>query len=199
MASLWARYLSLLETRPIVTKAVTSAALYVVGDTLAQKLDGTLDRSGYDVARGRTAVIWGGLIFAPIAHGWYNRVLNPMFPGTSAKSILAKTALDQTLWALPANAAYIGCSNLLMGRSVDEAKEVVQTQIKPVMLTNWSVWPAIQLANFRFIPPPLQLPVINVAIVGWSCFLAIKANEGNTKQKAKPVAQTDRELNTGKQ
>ena len=36
---------------------------------------------------------------------------------------------------------------------------------------------SLQVVNFKFIPPPLQVPTVNVAIMGWSCFLALKANE----------------------
>ena len=32
--------------------------------------------------------------------------------------------------------------------------------------------------NFRFVPPPLQVPFINVVVLGWSAFLALLAAEG---------------------
>jgi protein Mpv17 len=159
---MWSRYLRALETRPILTKSITSATLYVGGDALAQKLDGTLDRTGYDVARGRTALIWGGLLFAPIAHGWYNKFLNPLIPGSNGSAVWKKVLLDQTVWACASNAAYLTCSNMLMGKSFDQSKSIAEQQFWPVMNVNWMIWPAIQVINFRFVPPPLQVPVINV-------------------------------------
>ena len=59
MMSLWSGYLSLLERRPLMTKCATSAVLYVTGDVLAQNLDGTIKKKGYDTRRGITAVVWG--------------------------------------------------------------------------------------------------------------------------------------------
>ncbi len=53
----------------------------------------------------------------------------------------------------------------------------------PPLRVNWLIWPALQVLNFKFIPPALQVPVINVAILGWSAFLAIKANEGTEKEQ----------------
>ncbi len=110
-----------------------SATLYVVGDALAQKLDGTLDRSGYDVTRARTALIWGGVLFAPAAHVWYNRVLNPLFPGAGTKAVAAKMLLDQTIWALPCNMAYLSVSNLLSGKSAEQSTQIAKNQIVDVM------------------------------------------------------------------
>jgi protein Mpv17 len=186
MSALWARYVSLLDTRPIITKSLTSAFLYLTGDAMAQKLDGTLDNKGYDVVRARTALIWGGVLFAPAAHLWYNRVLNPLFPGSGGKNVVLKMLGDQLIWAPPCNAAYLYISSMLSGKTSNQAAAITKSQLIPVMKVNYAIWPAIQLANFKFIPPPLQVPVINVAILGWSCFLAVKANEG-TKDESKAL------------
>jgi protein Mpv17 len=188
MAALWARYLSLLDTRPVLTKSITSATLYLAGDAMAQKLDGTIDKKGYDVVRARTALIWGGILFAPAAHVWYNRVLNPLFPGSGARNVVLKMLCDQMFWAGPTNAAYLYVSSMLSGKSSEQAAAITKSQIVPVMKANYATWPIIQLVNFRFVPPPLQVPVINVVLLGWSCFLAVKANEGNKeKDESKAV------------
>jgi protein Mpv17 len=201
MSGLWSRYLGLLDRRPVLTKAVTSASLYVVGDLLAQKLDGTLDRSGYDPVRGRTALVWGGVIFAPTAHVWYNRMLNPLFPGSGAKAVAAKMVLDQTVFALPANGAYLVCSNLLSGKSMEQSQAVLTQQIRPVMMANWAVWPFLQVLNFALVPPPLQVPFINVCILGWSAFLALKANEGEAAAggATATAAAADKDADVGKE
>lgn len=44
---------------------------------------------------------------------------------------------------------------------------------------NWVVWPGAQMVNFRFVPPALQVPFINVVVLGWSSYLAMKAAEPN--------------------
>lgn len=66
---MWRRYNELLHTRPLPTKCITSAILYMLGDGAGQYLDGTLQRQGYQPRRTLSAGIFGGLVFAPIAHG----------------------------------------------------------------------------------------------------------------------------------
>lgn len=66
---MWKRYNELLVTRPLITKCITSAVLYMAGDGAGQYLDGTLARVGYQPRRTVSAGIFGGLVFAPIAHG----------------------------------------------------------------------------------------------------------------------------------
>ena len=53
-------YMRALETHPYTTKMATSTTLYIAGDALAQRLDGSWQRKGrYDTQRGKAAIIWG--------------------------------------------------------------------------------------------------------------------------------------------
>ena len=97
----------LLDLYPLPTKMVTSGTLYTAGDAIAQYVDGTIPKRGYNVERGLKGAIWGGVIFAPLAHLWYNRVLERYVVGSGMKPVLIKVALDQTAWALVINAFYL--------------------------------------------------------------------------------------------
>jgi len=55
-----------LTQRPIVTKSITSCVLFMVGDGMAQSIEG----KGMDVARLARMGIWGGM-FGVMAHGWF--------------------------------------------------------------------------------------------------------------------------------
>ena len=107
MARLWSRYMHYLDVYPLPTKILTSGTLYTAGDGIAQYVDGTIEKRGYNVDRGLKAAIWGGVIFAPLAHVWYNRVLETRLPGTSTRAVLSKVFLDQTGWAIVVNAIYL--------------------------------------------------------------------------------------------
>ena len=63
-AATW--YANKLEARPIITKSVTSCALFMVGDGMAQGIEG----AGFDGARLARMGVWGGM-FGVMAHGWF--------------------------------------------------------------------------------------------------------------------------------
>jgi hypothetical protein len=85
----------------------------------------------------KLSVCLGGIIFAPLAHGWYNKVLNPVFPGSTPRAIGLKVLCDQTAWALAINCLYLGASSMLNGKTLEQSKAVVTSQIWPVMKANW--------------------------------------------------------------
>jgi protein Mpv17 len=217
MARAWARYMHYLDVYPLPTKAITSATLYTAGDGIAQYVDGTLQTRGYNADRGLKAAVWGGIIFAPLAHVWYNRVLERYVPGASNRAVATKVFLDQTGWGLAVNSLYlyyasdthcrhsaqhagrVQCHRLLTrallsplcvcstiainGGSPQDANRAVQTKIWPLMKANWMLWPAVQVINFKFVPPPLQVPFINVVVLGWSAFLALLATSKTEDSK----------------
>ena len=217
MARLWSRYMHYLDVYPLPTKILTSGTLYTAGDGIAQYVDGTIAKRGYNVDRGVKAAIWGGVIFAPLAHVWYNRVLERYVPGTSGRAVLTKVFLDQTAWAIVINTFYLSyaydiaspfltpaltsspstpsshllpfppscvCSTMFInGGSAADAQRAVETKMWPLMKANWLLWPAVQVVNFRFVPAPLQVPFINVIVLGWSAFLALLATGGEEEQK----------------
>jgi len=180
MSALLRAYLNLLNSRPLTTKFVTSAILFGSGDLIAQNIDGTMKR-GWNPRRTGFAAAWGGFIFTPIGHTWYNIILERSFVGTSAASVVKKTLCDQLLFAPVINAAFLTYGIFTRGGDLKETKSFLRANYKDVMVANYSVWPAAMLFNFKFVPGPLQVPFINVMVLAWSSYLCVKANAGTTK------------------
>ena len=86
---MFSAYIRALNTRPILTKTVTSAVLFGAGDFMAQKIEG----KPLDGARLARMTAWGA-IFTPFAHMWYG-ALDKMVPGSGAVVVATKVALDQ--------------------------------------------------------------------------------------------------------
>lgn len=86
---MFSAYIRALESKPILTKTLTSAVLFGAGDFLSQKMD---DKP-FDTARLARMTAWGA-IFTPFAHMWYG-ALDKMVPGSGALVVASKVALDQ--------------------------------------------------------------------------------------------------------
>jgi hypothetical protein len=69
------RYCTSLEHRPLATKAATSLIGFMLGDILAQRLEGV---NILDIGRVLHLGMYGLLIDGPIGHMWYKCALNPL-------------------------------------------------------------------------------------------------------------------------
>lgn len=131
-----------------------------------------------------------GILFTPLAHGWYN-LLDKIVPGkVSAAIVLKKTALDQLTWTPVINVIFLSSVTLMSTGSIGAAAQAVHDKLWGVLKVNWVVWPALSAINLGLIPPPYRLLFINFCSLGWSAYLSMAANAkaGATElQAAAPV------------
>lgn len=190
------RYNEFLTKRPLVSNMLMSGTLFGAGDVIAQVLFIDAD---YDYKRTARNSIYGGLIFAPIASKLY-RGLNShvRFPrwgklalaaraaaGPTARPLgksaarrgalldtAARVAVDQLCWSPVGIALYFGC----MGAMEGEPAAAVQARLHEgwweTLVTNWRVWPLLQLVNFGLVPVAHRLVVVNVASVVWNTYMS---------------------------
>lgn len=184
--SFYHRYSQLLVKRPILTNAITTAFLFGTGDVLAQKVSfsvGEPTKPKYDLARTFRAVVYGGIIFAPLADKWYKllpRIKIPVKSQPGLVNTMARVFVDQCVFA-----PFIGIPLYYSAMTVMENHPDPLAKIKTKMLdnwwntlrTNWYVWPAVQCLNFGFVPVQLRLLVVNVVSIGWNCYLLMVLND----------------------
>jgi len=96
----WNSYNAILAAAPIQTKSITSATVYAIGDTIAQRTEGTeigeLDRGR--IGRSLAAGLIG---HGPLSHFWYQiseDFFNNVLMWTDWWSFIPKVVIDQTLW-----------------------------------------------------------------------------------------------------
>lgn len=177
MARLLARYDQLLQRHPLATKCTTSAVLFGVGDVLAQAVESNGVLESVDTSRVLRMLIWGGCIFAPLAHTWY-KMLDKVVKGPpGAATVLRKVAADQLVWTPPINIAFFTYAALAEGASTDAALGAAQEKLWPTLRVNWVLWPVVQAVNFAVVPLRYRILVINCVSVGWSAFLSYVANQ----------------------
>lgn len=113
---MWARYLRALDTRPLVTKALTSGSIMFASDVLSQGIeqvqrDGRVDIGQFSLYRSATRGLMGMVVFGPSMHYWY-RGLDRVF-----RSAVGKVVADQTVYAPCAIAVFFGWTSFFDGQS----------------------------------------------------------------------------------
>lgn len=86
MSRFWASYNKMLDTNPILTKALTSLTGFTLGDILAQKFVMPDPEKGYDIMRTVRLGSFGALVHGPTGHFFYG-FLDRQLPGTAMKTV----------------------------------------------------------------------------------------------------------------
>ena len=164
---MWSRYSRLLESRPLTTKVVTSAAVTGTGDLSCQLvLEGAEE---LDVKRLSTFTTLGGLLVAPTLHNWYSW-LHRAFPGGGATAVAKRLAFDQTLFAPFFIPVFMSSVLLIEGHPQPRAK--VAQDWWPAVVTNWKLWVPAQVINFGLVPLPYQVLFANGVALAWNAYLS---------------------------
>ncbi|KAG1691444.1 hypothetical protein DVH05_026934 [Phytophthora capsici] len=169
-----------LRESPLLTKGVTSAVLFGLGDRIAQRTENS--ETGWH----RTArmMLWGGLAFAPIGHAWYN-LLEKVVRGKGTAVIVKKIAADQLIFSPPLSLVFFTYAGVSDGKPVRETVASAVTKLPPTLAVNWTVWPLVHVCTFGFVPLQYRILFINVVNIGWSAFLSRMASkrEGSNTHK----------------
>eukprot|EP00741_Cyanophora_paradoxa_P008994 tig00001424_g8707.t1 len=172
MAGIWAKYMNMLETKPLLTKTLTSTVGFFLGDVIAQSPD-MMNGKAYDPARTAKLMAFGATIHGPVGHYWYGLVDKLIFPKTPTATIAVatKVAFDQVFWAPIFTSIFFGFMETINGRA-DNVIPTIEQKLWPTLLANWKLWPAAHVINFKFIPSNQRVLYINVVSVGWNTFLS---------------------------
>lgn len=181
MSSFYGRYNQLLKQRPILTNVLTTGFLFGTGDYLAQQISiSSQNGRKYDYSRTLRAVIYGGIIFAPLADKWYKILATVKLPVPNSKlaDTVLRVGLDQGVFApfigIP---LYYSVMTLMEGGDHKTVQRKLESNWWNTLYTNWLVWPAVQGVNFGLVPVQLRLLVVNVVSIGWNCYLLMALND----------------------
>ncbi|CAI5717148.1 unnamed protein product [Peronospora farinosa] len=184
-----------LQDFPLLTKGVTSAILFGLGDRFAQRLETNDDKSDredrYGLKRTARMMVWGGLVFGPIGHVWYN-FLEKTIRGKGTAAIIKKIAIDQVILAPPLALAFFTYAGYSEGEPLHDTVKTAVTKLRPTLAVNWTVWPLVHVGTFGFVPLQYRVLYINVANIGWSAFLSQMASkDGQVSETHKMEPATD--------
>lgn len=167
-------YLRLLSKRPLLTKAITSSVLGMIGDALAQwiarsrQVDSDIDPHAHNWRRTFAISLLSLVLTGPALHVWYG-VLNRRVVGRF--SLMKKLALDQLVFCPIFNIVFSIALPTLEGHRFVDNVELCKQKFWTVMKANWMLFPPAQVFNFSFVPLDLQPVFSNTVGLVWNILI----------------------------
>ncbi|KAG1691440.1 hypothetical protein DVH05_026930 [Phytophthora capsici] len=177
-----------LHEAPLVTKSLTGATLFGVGDRIAQRIEGENEVQDEDhnglvsasTARTLRMIMWGGLFAAPIMHTWFH-VVDRAIPGTGRLVIAKKVVADMMVVAPGTSLAFFTVTKSMEGEPMSDAFEVAKMKLPPTLLADYMLWPAANIIIFGFVPFHYRTPLTHCVSLVWSTFLSgMASHEADT-------------------
>ncbi|KAM4692762.1 mitochondrial inner membrane protein Mpv17 isoform 1-T2 [Discoglossus pictus] len=176
MSGLWRGYQRLLTAHPWKVQIITAGSLVGVGDVISQQLVERRGLQGHSVGRTLKMMGIGFCFVGPVIGGWY-KVLDRLISGSSKSVALKKMLLDQGAFAPCFLGCFLTIAGALNGLSYKENVAKLKRDYKDAIITNYYIWPAVQVANFYFVPLNHRLAVVQCVAILWNSYLSWKANK----------------------
>ena len=172
LAALGAAYSASLTNRPVITKSLTSCAIFAFADQAGQKIQGESDST-----RTITSALVGLLYFGPALHYWL-MMISRVVPGFDVVSTLKKTLLGQSMFGPVITCVFFGAS-LISTQGLASGLAQWPQKIRQDLLATWAsglcYWPIVDLICYGFVPFKWIPLGYNVASFFWTIYLSIQA------------------------
>uniref|UniRef100_A0A7S4AYH8 Uncharacterized protein n=1 Tax=Chrysotila carterae TaxID=13221 RepID=A0A7S4AYH8_CHRCT len=185
-------YEQLLLTSPLLTKAVTNAALFAVGDLLAQRVESP--DAEVDLQRLSKFVLTGlgsGVLWATY-YDFADELMSPIDDMTSR--LVSSILVEQFLWCPLVYSAYlIPCKVLLDGGTPADVVSQVREKLGSLLLANAKVWTP---ANIIIYSTPLEWRLLcsNCVDLIWSAVCSNLVSTDAAATSGGQVASADKRL-----
>ncbi|KAK9448836.1 uncharacterized protein V1518DRAFT_438290 [Limtongia smithiae] len=123
-----------------------------------------------------------GFVLSTFLFKWL-QMLDSWIPITEtsvAIPVLLRVIVDQTIWTPAALSGFFAFMSYVEGGGSHAFRHKLATLFVPTLKSNFLLWPAAQIINFRLIPLHFQLPFISTIGVFWNTWLSFtNAHEGD--------------------
>ncbi|KAK9705345.1 hypothetical protein RND81_07G049800 [Saponaria officinalis] len=167
-------YLGMINSRPLLTKSITSSVIYVVSDLTSQTI-ALPSSEPYDLIRTSRMAGYGLLVLGPTLHYWFN-FMSKVLPGRDVLTTVKKMALGQTVYGPIMTAIFFTLNAALQGENATEIVARLRRDFFPAMLNCVIYWPFCDFVTFRFAPVHLQPLVSNWFSFVWTVYMTYMAS-----------------------
>ncbi|ORX47969.1 Mpv17/PMP22 family protein [Hesseltinella vesiculosa] len=157
---------------PILTQSITTAGLFGAGDVIAQQAVEQKGWDRHDTTRTVRMTGFGGCAAGPLLSNWYRFLELNIRRSTPLRTLAARVGLDQLVFAPCFIAFFFAAQGTLEGKTVNEIKVKLEHGYSSALFNNYKLWPAVQFANFYFVPLQHRLLVTNIVALGWNSYLS---------------------------
>ncbi|RHZ79890.1 hypothetical protein Glove_140g153 [Diversispora epigaea] len=95
----------------------------------------------------------------------------------SMNAVIKRVALDQIMFAPVGIGLFFILIGALEGRNFNGIEEKLDEAYLPALKANYTVWPLVQIINFRFLPLKYRVPFVSSIGVLWTCYLSLLNSE----------------------
>lgn len=176
MAGLWRSYQALMTKYPWTVQIVTAGSLVGVGDVISQQLIERRGLANHNVQRTAKMMSIGFFFVGPVIGSWY-KILDKMVVGGTKSAAMKKMLVDQVCFAPLFLGSFLAISGALNGLTVEQNVTKLKRDYTDALVSNYYLWPGVQIANFYFVPLQHRLAVVQIVAVTWNSYLSWKANK----------------------
>lgn len=175
MTSIIRMYQRLLKKYPVATQAVQAGTLMACGDQIAQNL--IEKRKFKDINFKRTGhfACIGFFLAGPATRRWYG-ILDKHIGSKGGTVVLKKVACDQLLFAPTFLAVLLSAIGFSQGRDIQNLTAKLKNEYPDILLSNYKIWPMVQLVNFYFVPLQYQVLTVQSVALLWNTYISYRTS-----------------------
>jgi len=175
MAAVHRLYRNAMAKYPTLISSVQAGALMGAGDAVSQVLIEKRSLKEYEFSRSLRFASLGLFLVGPTLRVWYG-VLDRRIGSVGRFAALRKVAVDQLAFNPCFTAVFLTVNGLTQGLELQKVRDNIQRDYVDIMLAAWSVWPAVQVVNFTWVPLRHQVLTVQTFALFWNTYLAWKTN-----------------------
>jgi protein Mpv17 len=165
---------------PLQTQCITCALLFGAGDVITQTyFPKPKTKSSFDFSRTFRLLFFGGFVAGPSMTLWYRFLNKHIVFSSPTKQLVTRVALDQLLFSPTFLLIFFSFNGIVEGKGRDEIIHRLELGYKKVLIGNWTIWPLVQLVNFKFVPLNYQTVMVNTVALGWNTYLNLVNQEAS--------------------